>query len=596
MIVKQLNKNFVCNLMRTSNIKQLLLNSNFSKHIIPLFIVNLWLVYYYIKRENSIILTHDNLDYYHILLTVFSKWEFIFCSCEPDIFMTGMSRVAFPPELHFLTLLYLIFTPLSAYILNQIIVHHIAYFGMYLLVSRHILQNEQNAKLIAILTALVFAYMPFWPFGGLTIAGQPLLVYSFFRFAKKVHNKFDWMVVILTPLYSSFLIGTIFFSIIVALLMLLFIKSHKEIVLSLIRPFMLMNLMSLIVEFRLVLSIIGFNSFVSQRTEFFHVGITFFGSIKIMVILFFFGQYHSSITYPRFVLFIIFFSLLGVFYLKNLQVFQVKIVYISLISLGFIAFWDGLFNSELFAPIRNQIEILRIFQWDRFYFLQPILWGILYAISLLVISKGLNQKIKNLKITRSILIVITIYVLILYSTNVRFGTEVPINHLINENPSDITYNNFFSPLLFEEIKTAINQSIDLYRVISLGIDPAIALYNGFKTLDGYLTNYDIEYKREFRKIIENELDKNEEIKNYFDNWGSRCYLFSSELGNRFDYSKNDNKTIYDLDINTTQVINMGGKYLISAVNVDNYISLGMTHILTVENSESLWRIYVFQFN
>lgn len=36
-----------------------------------------------------------------------------------------------------------------------------------------------------------------------------------------------------------------------------------------------------------------------------------------------------------------------------------------------------------------------------------------------------------------------------------------------------------------------------YRVVSLGIDPAAALYHGFYCLDGYSNNYSLEYKTPF---------------------------------------------------------------------------------------------------
>ena len=51
----------------------------------------------------------------------------------------------------------------------------------------------------------------------------------------------------------------------------------------------------------------------------------------------------------------------------------------------------------------------------------------------------------------------------------------------------------------------------------------IAMYNGFNTLDGYVTDYKKSYKV-FRKIIEKELEKACLWRSYFDNWGGRCYV------------------------------------------------------------------------
>lgn len=44
-------------------------------------------------------------------------------------------------------------------------------------------------------------------------------------------------------------------------------------------------------------------------------------------------------------------------------------------------------------------------------------------------------------------------------------------------------------------------------MISVGIYPAAAAYNGFHCLDGYSNNYPLEYKHAFRQIMEGELDK-----------------------------------------------------------------------------------------
>ena len=55
---------------------------------------------------------------------------------------------------------------------------------MYLLVG-YLLKTKDNKGLISALVALAFSIIPFWPSGGLTVAGQPLLLYSFLNLIKK---------------------------------------------------------------------------------------------------------------------------------------------------------------------------------------------------------------------------------------------------------------------------------------------------------------------------------------------------------------------------------------------------------------------------
>lgn len=42
--------------------------------------------------------------------------------------------------------------------------------------------------------------------------------------------------------------------------------------------------------------------------------------------------------------------------------------------------------------------------------------------------------------------------------------------------------------------------------------------HGFYTVDGYSNNYPLEYKHRFREVIAAELEKNEEVRVYFDLW------------------------------------------------------------------------------
>ena len=70
-----------------------------------------------------------------------------------------------------------------------------------------------------------------------------------------------------------------------------------------------------------------------------------------------------------------------------------------------------------------------------------------------------------------------------------------------------TFKNYMAADQFTEIKKYINEPVDSYSVVSLGISPSIAWYNGLYTLDGLLSIYDLRYKSYFRRIIAGELNK-----------------------------------------------------------------------------------------
>ena len=51
-------------------------------------------------------------------------------------------------------------------------------------------------------------------------------------------------------------------------------------------------------------------------------------------------------------------------------------------------------------------------------------------------------------------------------------------------------------------------------------------YNGIATLDGYLGFYSQQYKEDFRRIIAPALERVEQTRIYYDDWGARAYLYS----------------------------------------------------------------------
>ena len=149
--------------------------------------------------------------------------------------------------------------------------------------------------------------------------------------------------------------------------------------------------------------------------------------------------------------------------------------------------------------------------------------------------------------------------------------------------------------LFKQVEGYIGKPKSEYRVVSIGLDPAVSLYNGFYTLDGYNTGYPLKYKKAFRKIIASELEKNEKLRSYFDDWGGRCYIFVNELehGN-WHYTKDKKTVIRALDLNTNAFSELGGEYIFSAVEIKNYKENHLNFEKVFENEKSPWRIYLYK--
>jgi len=114
-----------------------------------------------------------------------------------------------------------------------------------------------------------------------------------------------------------------------------------------------------------------------------------------------------------------------------------------------------------------------------------------------------------------------------------------------------TFDNYYKFEVYSFIKSIVKED----RVMSVGLDPMVAVMNDIKVIDGYHTIYSMKYKREFRKIIADELDANKDLKNYYDNWGNRVYAFYND----------SNKLL----INFKEAKIVGANYIISAFPIKN---------------------------
>ena len=111
--------------------------------------------------------------------------------------------------------------------------------------------------------------------------------------------------------------------------------------------------------------------------------------------------------------------------------------------------------------------------------------------------------------------------------------------------SSNTFDNYYNFQDYKIIKKIVGEK----RVISIGLDPLIAVANDIPVVDGYHNLYPLSYKKKFRKIIKQELQYNQGLKNYFENWGNRVYVFYN----------NQEK----LNINFEEARNIGADFVIS---------------------------------
>lgn len=268
------------------------------------------------------------------------------------------------------------------------------------------------------------------------------------------------------------------------------------------------------------------------------------------------------------------------------------------------ALFYGFCQSQFVVDFRNSVSgFFHYFQPYRVYWIFPTTWYVAAGLAAGLIWQDHGFIIKK-KIPGYLFAGILVCAMLTPTAwNIRQNSIWILNKSQYKNNRSVGlmgWADYFAEDLMEEIDAAIlektGKTQEKYRVASLGMCPAVALEAGFYCIDGYSNNYSLEYKHEFREIIEKELEKCPGMQVYFDTWGSRCYLFTEESQNYYYRSKNDSFRYSNLELNTGKMRELGCEYLFSAAEIEeeNAERLGMELFGVFETEESYYRVWVYE--
>lgn len=553
--------------LRTNNEQRLLLFAFLAivLCVSPLFILG----------ENAHIRVHDNLDSNLAWYKVLAKSGEITGPINATIpqIINGLPRNAFGTEFNLIVWLYVLFPTMLAYAISQLITRIIAFLGMYLLLKKHFLTNLDWA-LFRIGTALAFALTPFWPSGMLSTLGMPLALWALLNIRKGEKSWTNYLVLTLLPFYSSFVLGFFFFLSAMGIFWLVDLIRRKGWNWRFFTAIGYMTLIFLLTEYRLVYSFL-FDDDPNSRDEYFHARLSVWRCLRLTFKNFILGHHHVATIHTLIILPSIFLALYFVIYRKLWK--QEKVfVFLFWLNLGLSA-WYAFWFYKGWLPLTERFHFLDTFNFARYHFLRPLVIYLLFALSLKIIwFQGIRWK----KLTNYIVLG-QIVVVFLFNEEILFKNKPTVKQ-------------FFAEEQFNEIKEYIGLPQEEYQVVSIGLHPAIAQYNGFYTLDTYNNFYPLSYKYEFRKIIERELEKNKTIRTYFDEWGGRCYIFTAELGKHYMFKKHSKKRLKNLELNLEPFKKMGGKYIFSAIPIDNASENQLILDKVFESKTSAWKIYLYK--
>jgi len=523
----------------------------------------------------------DNLDSNVVWRKLMIDNQLIFSDSFAVIpqMMCGIPRLSLGSEWNLFTLLAKIFSPPVSLGVNRFLQIMIGFFGMFLLCRSYLIKNH-NALPSAIV-AILFAIIPFWSSGSLSIPMQPFVLLSFLRIRDKKQNAWDWVVIVVYPFVSLLVVYGFFFY---CLLFVFFcIDWYKKKIINgyLFVALAVLSALSLLIYYREIISLFFDNDFVSHRSEMeMNAMATLIPVIGGARAMFLYGQGHALSNHYLIFWFCLLFTIYKIIKTKTVN----KRVLLILLTIAGICFFSHIIWWQPIHSIIRNISIFRMFNIERFFTLLPFLWFICLACVLNEFPK---------KRYTAILFVLLFLVQLQYSKKHDYTFDSLCEKYIygNKNEIVISFNDFYSEDLFNKVKENIGKPTNTYRVAALGIHPSMLIYNGFYTIDGYCPNYDIKYKHLFGELIREELNKNENIQMYFDHWGNRCYLFDDEIGKPGPLKAEKTQTTaldirYDI---MEQPLNC--QYIISSVEIKN---LGEHLELQQVFENNIYKIYLYK--
>ncbi|QCJ43930.1 hypothetical protein FAY30_19605 [Bacillus sp. S3] len=544
--------------------------------LFALLVLAIYLSPLFILQENAHIRVHDNLDSNLAWYKVLAKSGEIFGNVNaviPQIINGQLSRNAFGTEYSLIVWLYALFPTMIAYGLSQALTRVAAFFGMYLLLKDHFLIGDKWLS-IRIGSALAFALTPFWPSGMLSTLGMPLALWALLNIRNGERSWKNYLVLTLIPFYASIVLGFFFFLTAIGVVWLWDVLRGKGWNLRFLFAISYMTFIFMLLEYRLVYSFL-FSKEPNSRDEYFHAHLSFWRAGRLFVKNYLLGHNHVMTVHT---LLIVPATFIAIYFVFSKKLWQQEKLFVFLFGLNiFLSLWYAFWFYEGWLPLTEKFHFMNTFNFARYHFLRPFVIYASFALALKIISQQGMDWTKTAKW----MIVLQIVFLGLCNDEIIYQDKPTVKE-------------FFAEDLFHEIKEYIALPQEEYRVASIGIHPAVSQYNGFYTVDTYNNFYPLSYKHQFRKIIEKELAKNKTVRKYFDKWGGRCYIFTAQLGKRYMLKKDSKRHLKNLELNTDVFKEMGGRYIFSAIPIDNAEQNQLLLDKVFVSKTAAWKIYLYK--
>lgn len=564
---------------------------------------------YLFLGQDALFVYHDQLDGEVIAYLLHARHLWDGSSVFPE-FLNGAAKTALTMPSPASVLLFRLFDANLALAIMQVGGSLTGYAGMFLLMlwtasqSQTIRGRRQPVGFLAMVFGAMYAYLPFLPVYGLSQYGLPLLLYCFILLGEQNRQIKDLRTV---ALYAY----VIWFALHSSLVLVGFAVLGAWgiwLLLSLIRrkfsanqgiAWLLLILTYLAENASLLTGLLGAQGGeLSHKTEYVVSPTGFFENLYTYLVQ---GVQHGEDYHVLFFAIPLVLVIPGLFFAKKKRLYNILAVVCGC-NVLFVVF-AALYNCKAGFDLRSEIGLLKGFQANRVLWMSPCLWYYALGCTVLILAEQWYEKRGQGKkrILDAAFLSATAMVTLLTAGRILLESNFMMNvkKIINADYSVMSFGDYYAVGVLEQVQQYISEysgrEPEEYRVVSLGIDPAAALYHGFYCLDGYSNNYSVDYKHRFREIIAPELRKNQYLTDHFDGWGNRCYLFSAECPGYYTIQKGG-FYFQNYEVDAGSLKELGCDYILSAAYIDNSETTGLELVRpeAFETENSYYRIYLYR--
>lgn len=559
-----------------------------------------------IMQDNIYLTLNDNLDSNIPMYKMISDNSLFWKFDESLPFLGGvLPRSQYRVELSIQSWLYVLMPTLTAYYVVYVIKIIGAALGFYIFAkSRKRYENIDSNENIWCLCGLIYGILGAWPHAAFGFASLPWWVLCTYLIYKTKKIKYIFLS-LLFILVTSFTMLALFCLTYMTIFFLLVVIKDRKMHIPLAGDIILLAGGYFITNsHHVVQGINGSKETIkslasASYTESFQESIGHFWD----AFMFRKSYYHTGGATLRYAVIPLCSIFLFTFIIlaaksRTKEKMKAAIIYVGIYAAIIINTLACCFDNNAF--FRGIIPFASGFSFSRFGWISPFLWLVLLAFSCEFL---ITQFVKKYAVVMvSVIIVAAISSVMFdpgYTAMDSMYNELYCNvsallgnDKFRDGNHEWTWGEYYSEELFDQVKEAIDY--DGSWSVAYGIEPSVLQFNGIKTLDGYYSNYSLEYHDLFQKLIDPELELDEHHREYWESSsGRRAYIWSPEWD--FVSKKNTQLKETELYIDMDVFKEMRGKYIFSRFIITNAgeLELKLLNEDKYNDRTSPYNVYVY---